>query len=219
MSLATYYDSYWRGGGEGRFGNVVPCNLDGVWEWFFPRLHRNDAILDFGCGEGALVAELQQSGFDVAGIDVSEAAIRNAYAKHSSIMAYPFNGERIPFNGDRFDVVIMQEVLEHLLDPRAALLECHRVLKPGGRLLLTTSWTNRAKMMLAVLVCFDSFFHPQSPHIRQFTPRSLDALLDECDFVVEHRQATKWLYGCIPAGQFVAARRRRYAGRNRGGCA
>ena len=95
------------------------------------------AWLDLGCGRNDLLAE-----FVGARLQVGADPVR-----HRSLVREPgchfvqARAEYLPFRDSSFQLVTMRQVVEHLRDPLAVFAEVHRVLKPGGRLLIVT--TNR----------------------------------------------------------------------------
>ncbi len=92
-------------------------------------------LLDLGCGGGALLAELRADGLAV-GVDSSQEALTHAREKGiSELVAASI--DVLPFNDGTFAGVLMLDVLEHHPDPVTALSEVRRVLRPGGRLLVT----------------------------------------------------------------------------------
>jgi arsenite methyltransferase len=107
-------------------------------------LHPGEAVLDIGCGAGvdSLVAgHLVGAGGRVVGLDVTPAMIDRARA-HQARLGCPQvafqvgEAEALPFPDHDFEVVISNGVFNLALDKAAALEEAHRVLKPGGRLML-----------------------------------------------------------------------------------
>ena len=99
-------------------------------------------LLDFGCGRGDTALKYLLRGARVSGIDISKVFIEDARAKASQaeILAdqYDFrvmDAHNLDFPDKTFDIVIGFGILHHL-DADVALREIHRVLKPGGRVLL-----------------------------------------------------------------------------------
>jgi len=119
-----------------------------------------------------------------------------------------FNVEEDPFPHptDSFDVVLFCEMIEHMLmDPMATLRQIHRVLKPGGTLILTTPNVARIDNVLRLLHganLYDPYsgYGPYGRHNREYTRHELHRLLDFAGFEVEssmtadghQSDATKW---------------------------
>jgi 2-polyprenyl-3-methyl-5-hydroxy-6-metoxy-1,4-benzoquinol methylase len=93
-------------------------------------------ILDLGCGTGWLTAILGRFGA-ATGVDLSPAAIRTARERHPDVEFRDGDISMSSGHGE-FDVVVSQEVIEHLEDQRAHLELAARCLRPGGYLILTT---------------------------------------------------------------------------------
>jgi len=99
-------------------------------------LDKNLKILDVGCSGGPMMMLLNQHGFkNVYGLDVSERAIELC-KKRGVDNVYVMNAEKTDFKDDEFDVLIVSDVLEHLEHDEVALSEWHRIMKPGGRLIV-----------------------------------------------------------------------------------
>jgi SAM-dependent methyltransferase len=93
-------------------------------------------ILDYGCGAGAVVQAGRAAGLDIHGADVyyggSNARTEADRAGLLGAAIREIRDGRIPFEDAWFDVVVNNQVMEHVEDLDAALAEIHRVLKPGG---------------------------------------------------------------------------------------
>jgi SAM-dependent methyltransferase len=116
-------------------------------EWIEPGPEH--AVLDVGCGAGYFLHLIRRryeaAGWEprLAGVDISRAQLpylvrRTQQEEVSDALAVRGNAERLPFADASFDLVTCSEVLEHIRTPSRALREMHRVLKPGGTLLLST---------------------------------------------------------------------------------
>ncbi len=104
-------------------------------------------ILDAGCGNGRYLRFLLRRAdpdAELTGFDLSAGMLRRAgrrlKGRRPALVAADL--ARLPYRDQSFDAIVCGWVLEHLPDPRPGLRELHRVLKPGGKLLLLTSETN-----------------------------------------------------------------------------
>lgn len=98
-------------------------------------------ILDAGCGSGPLTAALRAGGADVTGFDGSAAMIELARQRlgTDSDLQVADLGAPLPFGDGEFDDVVASLVLHYLKDWTEPLAELRRVLKPGGRLILSVN--------------------------------------------------------------------------------
>jgi SAM-dependent methyltransferase len=91
-------------------------------------------ILEIGCGDGKLLALLQNAN-EVQGVDASGSGVEKCGTKGIPALCLDAGSQPLPFPSDYFDFVIILETLEHLMNPYYALLEVRRVLKPNARLI------------------------------------------------------------------------------------
>ncbi|MDQ1295353.1 MAG: Methyltransferase family protein [Actinomycetota bacterium] len=106
-------------------------------------------ILDAGCGSGPLSAALRDRGALVSGFDLSTAMIELARARlgeDADLIVHDL-AEPLPYHDAAFDDVVSSLVLHYLQDWTAPLAELRRVLKPGGRLILSVNHPFLYKMM------------------------------------------------------------------------
>ena len=100
-------------------------------------------VLDLGCGRGEVLLACAQRGAEVAGIDYAEAAVEISLDTLDGTGAEVVRGDvsQLPWPDGSFDRVLSGDVIEHLHpdDGEAMLREAHRVLRPGGRLVVHTA--------------------------------------------------------------------------------
>ena len=105
----------------------------------FAREHPGARILDFGCGGGKLVSAGRLDGIEISGADVYYGGSRTrAEAEAAGLLGTAIIesiGGRIGFPDSYFDLVVNNQVMEHVEDLDAVLREIHRVVRPGGRVL------------------------------------------------------------------------------------
>lgn len=94
-------------------------------------------ILDLGCGDGRSVAVWSLYGVPF-GLELSPEAVREATRCFPEFKIIEGDATNIPFEDNSFDIVINQEVIEHIENQELLLRECRRILKSGGHLILTT---------------------------------------------------------------------------------
>jgi SAM-dependent methyltransferase len=89
-------------------------------------------VLDYGCGAGQVVALMRKKGIEAYGCDAYEGGSgRYNIIVEATFIRTVSNG-RIPFDDEFFDVVVNNQVMEHVVDLNAVIREIGRVLKPGG---------------------------------------------------------------------------------------
>lgn len=145
-------------------------------------------LLDAGCGNGALAADLAAMGHQVIGIDLSESGIALAKSAHPQLRfeVAALNTDLLThLNEAPFDLIISTEVIEHLYDPRAFVAAAFATLKPGGKLVLSTPYHGYLKNL--ALSVFGKWDHHADPlwdggHIKLWSRKTLSQLLQEKGF-------------------------------------
>ena len=152
---------------EGKFKPLHmlnPCRLDYITSQIAAEFGRDLAgplpfkglrLLDIGCGGGLLAEPMARLGADVVGAD---AAARNipvarVHAEQSGLaIDYRHTtAEDLAEAGERFDVVLNMEVVEHVADPQAYLTACQLLLKPGGMMICSTLNRNAKSFAMAIV--------------------------------------------------------------------
>jgi len=133
---ALYGDDYFERWGIDSPGHLaqVRAMKQASYRAFFRdiRSHRDGGrLLDLGCALGFLLGVARDLGFEVRGLDLNEAAIAEAQREFGDrVHAGPLDERAFP--GERFDVVTLIDVLEHVPDPAALLASIAPRLAPGG---------------------------------------------------------------------------------------
>lgn len=95
-------------------------------------------VLDLGCGYGGRPVRFVEHGARGAGVEIAESVVasglRYARGRGIDLDLRVGTGESIPFPAASFDLVTMYDVMEHVFKPREVVVECFRVLRPGGHL-------------------------------------------------------------------------------------
>lgn len=147
----------------------------------------NGSILDIGCGNGAMLAEIRKLGPSaLCGVESSESAVRLARSQGFDIRLADATADLVTlFEQHSFDLVISVEVIEHVYDPRGLLRQAHALLRPKGRLLLTTPYHGYFKnLLIAMLGKGDAHYNPlcDCGHIKFWSRKTLSAALEETGY-------------------------------------
>lgn len=94
-------------------------------------------LLDVGCGNGRVLAQMRELGWEVMGVEPDSEAVRIAKERFG-LDVFQGTLEEAKFPDNSFDAITMNHVIEHVPDPIGLLAECRRVLKPGGKLVMVT---------------------------------------------------------------------------------
>jgi len=181
MPSREHYEALWRALPQG----LEPERFALRRAFLLERVSAGQRVLDLGCGEAHFAAELAQAGAEVVGADVAEHALRRARARHPQLelTLLPAQGPW-PLADASFDAVWAGEVIEHVADTAAWMSELRRVLRPGGRLLLSTPANAPPSLLRAALSprAFAARFDPLGEHLRFYSARTLRALLSDLGF-------------------------------------
>jgi SAM-dependent methyltransferase len=152
-------------------------------------------VLDVACGAGLVCGLASARGAEGLGVDFSPDMLAEARRRHPSIDFRQGDAEALPVGDALFDAVTINFGLNHFPFPARAVCEAHRVLRPGGRLALTT-WASPREHVLyriltdAVRAAGDSFASlPVPPGGAMNEPHLCNALLRDAGFQPESLRA------------------------------
>jgi SAM-dependent methyltransferase len=151
-------------------------------------------ILYAGYDGGYYLTELSQLSHKIIGLDISFFALTEARRRGAKNLAIGDLGITLPFKNHYFDCGISIEVIEHLLKPTLLISELNRVLKPEGKLILSTPYHGLIKNIAIALLKFENHFKVEGAHIRFFTIKSLKSILKRNGFETKRIE----LVGRIP---------------------
>jgi 2-polyprenyl-6-hydroxyphenyl methylase/3-demethylubiquinone-9 3-methyltransferase len=182
-----YYNKYWSEGHKhtGRRQGYAPNFL----RWMERELKapgngkRLQRGLEAGCGDASFTGAFSGYFEETHAIDISLAQIEENKQRHERVLFQAHDlSQKLPFPDNHFDAIWCSEVLEHLFDPLYAVREFHRVLRPGGKLLVTVPYHGGLKNLLIALFKWEHHFDPEYPHIRFFTNKSLEKITRKAGF-------------------------------------
>jgi 2-polyprenyl-3-methyl-5-hydroxy-6-metoxy-1,4-benzoquinol methylase len=130
-------------------------------------------LLDIGCGRGEVSLQFKKLGLKVTGLD-SSAKIKDLFNQEECnfIMHSIKSGIEIPAEDNSFDYIFIKSFIEHVNDPMDLILDCYRLLKDKGKIIiLTPDWEANLKI-----------FFDDITHVKPFTRISMSQLLELTGF-------------------------------------
>ena len=148
-------------------------------------------VLDLGCGNGISARLLNQADFDVVGTDISPLFLEDAHAWENPRLRYQVcDVMELPFESESFNVICSNELIEHLPDVETALTEMIRVVRKGGRIVL--SGPNLSSPLIPFLDWLNLMFgKPGRPVWGETKRQALQQFTRNCRLYVWKRFLTK----------------------------
>jgi ubiquinone/menaquinone biosynthesis C-methylase UbiE len=155
-------------------------------------------VLDVGCGGGSVAKAVKRArpDLEVFGCDLSGSALKIAQANPESVDFRLATAERLPFRDGELDYVWIFDVLEHVDDPEAVLLEVARVLKPGGGFHIVLPLEGQPRTLYQLVGCGARWTAKKrhGGHIQIFSAARFRDMASACGFRVVR---TRWSYHAL----------------------
>ncbi len=141
-------------------------------------------ILDIGIGDGVYEFSLNEeikAKCEFFGVDISEKQMARVRKLLKESKVVDLNLQKLPYQANSFDIVIVSEILEHVFYPEKILQEAQRVLKINGFIILTFPNSSCLQLRLGLLFKGSSplLNYPENKeHIRFFSSSNIQSLLD-----------------------------------------
>jgi len=157
-------------------------------------------LLEIGCGSGFLLAGMRDLGWETEGIDIDPYAVKIARDKlHLKVHLGMLESQN--FQNNIFDAIVMSHVIEHVYDPLAIFTESLRILRPGGKLVVTTPNIES----LGHRRFQTSWLHLDPPrHLFIFSLRTMKKIAEKSGLsVAVLRSTTRWADGLWVASENI----------------
>jgi len=148
-----------------------------------------DRFLEIGCGEGFILKSAVDVGYEVLGVDFSDVGMRRW---HPDLVGSLRTGDAfeelkcLEREGELFSVVVLQNILEHVIDPERLLGDVRRLLKPGGVLSINVpnDYSHLQKHLLSSGMVDDEYWFQPPDHLHYFNVNNLRKFVLECGYEI-----------------------------------
>jgi len=144
-------------------------------------------ILDVGCSAGGVLRPLVKT-HEIHGVDIAPSFVKRAIENGIHAVQHNLEGDPLPYPAGKFDAIFCGETIEHQVDTDWLMFEINRVLKPGGKLVLTFP-NIRTLLGVGMMLFFDLppmyAARYRSAHFRDFTLRTIKIVLKAHGFKFE----------------------------------
>ena len=151
-------------------------------------------VLDVGCSSGYLATPLAEAGVHVTGIELDPGAAEEARASCAGgVLVGDLESMELPFEAASFDAIVCGDLVEHLRDPGSALARLRPLLRPNGRLVLSTpnvaNWAIRLSLLGGRWRYTDRGILDRT-HAHLFTRKTLTETVEDAGYRVVERDHT-----------------------------
>ncbi len=154
-----------------------------------------ERILDVACGTGTSTVAIQAKGATAVGVDFSPGMIREAKRRNPGIEFVEGDATALPFADGEFDAVTISFGLRNVHEPRLALAEMYRVLRPGGRLVVTEFSTPPVGVVRAAYGGYLRHVLPRLADLASSNPAAYRYLGESIEDWPDQSELAAWLRG------------------------
>jgi demethylmenaquinone methyltransferase/2-methoxy-6-polyprenyl-1,4-benzoquinol methylase len=170
------------------------------WIWRFQTVRAiapvaGERILDIAAGTGTSSAAIARTGADVVAVDFSPGMIEVGRRKHPSIEFIEADATSLPFSANEFDAVTISFGLRNVENPRKALKEMYRVLKPGGRVVVCEFSKPPHALLRAGYGAYLKHIMPRIVGLSSSNPEAYTYLADSINDWPDQATLSQWLRG------------------------
>jgi 2-polyprenyl-3-methyl-5-hydroxy-6-metoxy-1,4-benzoquinol methylase len=161
---------------------------------------KNIRILDYGCNTAYLLNIIKNKylskNFDLCGADINEYALKYARKKYKDFTFFNINNEF--FNKEKFDVIILSHVLEHIHDRGKFIANLKRIMKKNGTLIIAIPQERiRGDCTFIQLLYNFARLRFENPHVVKMEYQDLNILLSENGLHIKEHTYTHFFYPFI----------------------
>ncbi|HRP99756.1 MAG TPA: bifunctional demethylmenaquinone methyltransferase/2-methoxy-6-polyprenyl-1,4-benzoquinol methylase UbiE [Terrimesophilobacter sp.] len=182
--------------GYDRTNTVLSAGSERLWRWQMVRAlapQPGERILDVAAGTGKSAAAIAKSGAAVVAVDFSPGMIEVGRKKHPGIEFVEGDATKLPFAAGEFDAVTISFGLRNVANPQKALKEMHRVLKPGGRIVVCEFSTPPRALFRAGYGVYLKWVMPAVAELSSSNPEAY--LAESIDEWPDQATLSQWLRG------------------------
>lgn len=170
------------------------------WLWRFQTVRAiapvtGERILDIAAGTGTSSAAIARSGADVVAVDFSLGMIEVGRRKHPKIEFLEADAMALPFKANEFDAVTISFGLRNIEDPRKALKEMFRVLKPGGRVVVCEFSKPTHALLRAGYGAYLKYVMPRVVEVASSNPEAYTYLAESINEWPDQATLSQWMRG------------------------
>ena len=200
-----HHEEFWKINGSDSRWTHSARNILNWLDRELPLEQTLDNLLEAGCENAAFTPHLARRAHHLRACDPSPSLIAANCRKQPDVSFFVQDlGTPLAAEPSTFNAVWCSGTLAKQLHPAYAVNEFHRVLKPGGKLLITVPYHGFLKNIGIALFRWNSYFAPDTPYIRFFTVKTLTQLVKKAGF---RNIRTEPISGPVPSQILLAAKK------------